>query len=116
MIMPMRSQPDGVHRVRRGEDRPPREYDVFVDGDQAGWVERCEGGAWRAYRHGQWPQKFDGPAGAYLAAAQWLAGVHRAAKATDEPVTVSEGSAVRVLDPVVADPFRGDPFADPLVP
>jgi hypothetical protein len=62
-----------------------------------------------------WPQKFEG-SGAYLAGVAWLAEEHRAAKKTAEPVTVSEGSEVQVLAPVVADPFSGDPFADPLAP
>ncbi len=117
--MPMRRQPDGVHRVRRDEDKPPREYDIFVDDERAGHVERCENSgmnsAWRAYRDGEWPQKFE-HSGAYLAAVQWLADVHRAAKLTDEPVTAAEAAGVQVLSPVAADPFRGDPFADPLAP
>lgn len=115
--MPMRSQPDGVRRTRRGDDRPPREYDIFVDGDLAGYVERLESSgrdhAWRAYREGEWPQKF-GRHGAYLAAVQWLADVHRAAKAVSEQATAAEGAGVQVLTPVAADPFRLDPFADPL--
>ena len=58
---------------------------------------------------------FERPGG-YLAAAGWLAAEHRAARATTEPVTAAEGASVRVLSPAVLDPFRGDPFADPLAP
>jgi hypothetical protein len=111
--MPMRSQPDGVRRVPRDGTRPPREYAIFVDGEPAGHVERLAEGGWRGYRDGEWPRKFPGR-GAYLAAVEWMAEAHRAARKTTEPVTVAEASAVRVLDPAVADPFRGDPFADPL--
>ena len=116
--MPMRSQPDGVRRTRRGDDKPPREYDIFVDGDLAGHVERLEKSgmnySWRVYRDGEWPRKFGPGGGAYLAAVRWLADMHRAAKATNEPVSAAEGAGVQVLSPVAADPFRGDPFADPL--
>jgi hypothetical protein len=112
--MPMRNQPDGVHRARRGTETPPREYDIFVDGEPAGIMERLKHqGSWRARRDGEWPRKFDGN-GAYLDGVRWLAGVHRAAKQTDEPVVIAEGSEIEVLSPLVADPFRGDSFADPL--
>jgi len=115
----MRKQPDGVRRIRRGEGRPPREYDIFVDAERAGHVERCEGSgpayAWRAYRDGEWPQKFE-HSGAYLAAVQWLADAHRAAKATSEQAVAAEASGIRVLSPVAADPFRGNLWADPLAP
>jgi hypothetical protein len=115
--MPMRNQPDGVRRTRRGTDTPPREYDIIVDGERAdGFMERLRNpaGAWRAYYKGDW-RKFERP-GAFLQGAEWIAGLHRAAKATTELVTVAEGAAVQVLAPAVADPFRGDPFADPLAP
>jgi hypothetical protein len=111
--MPMRNQPDGVHRVARGDERPPREYEIFVDGEPAGVMERLPGGAWRGRRDGTWPQKFP-PRGAYLAGVEWIAGLHRAAKQTDEPVTASERSSVEEASPVLADPFRDDSFADPL--
>ncbi len=115
--MPMRNQPDGVHRVPRGAERPPREYDIIVDGERAdGFMERLRNpsAAWRAYYRGDW-RKFETP-GAFLKGAEWIAVQHRAAKATTEPVTAAEGSAVQVLAGAVADPFRGDPFADPLAP
>lgn len=115
--MPMRDQPAGVHRVRR--DSPDRSYDIFVDGECAGWVEilpkyRCraypEGGVWRT---------FERPA-SYLQAVEWMADGHRAAKKTreltDEPVTAAEGSSVQKLPPRLADPFRGEEWADPLAP
>jgi WhiB family transcriptional regulator, redox-sensing transcriptional regulator len=118
-LMPMQRQPDGVHRARRGTDRPPREYDIIVDGEIAGHVERLDparpASPWRVYRDGEWPRKFEG-SGAYLEAVRWLAAVHRAAKQTAEPVTAAEGASVQVLAPVVSDPFSGDPFADPLAP
>ena len=110
--MPMRSQPAGVRRVPRGDDRPPQAYDIEVDGEPAGWVERLPDG-WRSYPNGSWPVKFPGR-GAYLAAVEQMAEEHRAAKRTAEPVTAAEGSSVEVLAPVVADPFKGDSFADPL--
>ena len=69
--MAMRSQPEGVRRTRRGTDTPPREYDVFVDEELAGHVERLPGtkagSAWRVYRDGEWPRKFE-RGGGYLAA------------------------------------------------
>jgi hypothetical protein len=111
--MPMRSQPDGVHRKPRGTERPPREYDIYVDGEYAGVMERLPSGEWRARRDGTWPKKF-GRRDGYLTGVEWLAEVHRAAKRTAEPVTVSEGSEIEVLSPVVADPFRGEAWADPL--
>lgn len=115
--MPMRDQPVGVHRVRRDDSRPALAYDIYVDGEKAGWVERLRpgkpDGAWRAYLGNQWPRRFPRPAG-YLDAVEWMAVQHRAAKATAEPVTVAESGSVEVLPPVVADPFRGDQFADPL--
>lgn len=113
--MPMRKQPAGVHRVPRGDARPPQAYDIFVDGEHAGWVERLEDG-WRSYT-GQWPVKFPGR-GAYLAAVDAMAAAHRAEKAaqakTSDPARAAEASSVEVLSRVAADPFRDDPFADPL--
>ena len=120
--MPMRDQPVGVHRVRRegfspGAGQPVNAYDIYVDGEFSGWVERLRPGkpdsAWRAYLGNLWPRKFLRPGG-YLAAVEWMSEAHRAAKATAEPVTVAESGSVEVLSPVVADPFRGDQFADPL--
>ena len=111
--MPMRNQPDGVHRVPRGDARPPDSYHISVDGDYAGWMERLDRGAWRAYRAGLWPKAFKAP-GAYLAGVEWLAGLHRAAAATSELVKAAEDAQVQELSPAVADPFRGDQFADPL--
>lgn len=117
--MPMREQPDGVHRKARGDDRPASAYDVYVDGQYAGWAERLrphkQDSEWRFYRAGEWPRTFGRPGG-YLAGVGWLAGVHRAARSRDEPVTATEDAGVRVLSPVVSDPFRGEPFADPLAP
>lgn len=112
--MPMRSQPDGVRRVPRGDVRPPQAYDIEVDGEHAGWVERLPDG-WRAYRPGGWPVKFPGR-GAYLAAVEQMAEQHRAAKRTAESVTAAEAALVEKLPPAVADPFRGEAFADPLAP
>ena len=116
--MPMREQPVGVHRTPRGYGKPALAYDILVDGQYAGWVERLNPGKpdsnWRAYPvGGAWPRKFSRPGG-YLASIDWLLGLHHAAKATTDPVTAAEGAGVRVLSPAVADPFRGDPFADPL--
>jgi hypothetical protein len=111
--MPMRDQPEGVRRLRRGSDKPPREYGIEVDGELAGRMERLPKGEWRAYRDGEWPRKFGGAA-AFLAGAGWIAAVHRAARSTSEPVTVTERAEVQEVPPAVADPFRGDPFADPL--
>lgn len=114
--MPMRDQPEGVHRVRRGTERPAREYDIVVDGDQAGVMERLPHGEWRARRDGHWPQKFGRP-GAYLAGVGWITDLHRKAKAAavaaPEPEPDSRPpSGMSRADP--ADPFWGDPFADPL--
>lgn len=119
--MPMRDQPEGVNRVRRGTERPAKAYDIMVDGEYAGWVERLEQGVWRAYREGSWPRKFPRPGG-FLAAAKWITELHRAARKTTEPVTAAESAEVRQLPRSVADPFGsnpidpfwGDPFADPL--
>lgn len=117
--MPMRDQPKGVHRRRRGTDKPPREYDIYVDDEPAGVAERLANqGVWRMRPAGPtWPKKFTGN-GAYLEGVAWLADLHRAAKKsaelTREPVVIAEGAQVQVLSPVVADPFKGDPFADPL--
>jgi hypothetical protein len=117
--MPMREQPVGVRRRRRGDSVPALAYSILVDGEYAGWVERLHpgkpGSAWRAYRDGVWPRTFARGAG-YLEAVEYLTAAHRAAKLTAEPVTAAEGASVRVLSPVTADPFRGDPFADPLAP
>jgi hypothetical protein len=117
--MPMREQPLGVHRVRRGDTHPALAYDIRVDGEYAGWVERMNpgrpGSAWRAYQGDLWPRVFPRPGG-YLAAVEWLVAQYRAARATAEPVTVAESGSVTVLPAVVADPFRGEPFADPLAP
>jgi len=118
--MPMQEQPDGVYRARRGDDRPAKAYDIYLDGVHIGWMERLhparKGSAWRAYPDGQaWPRKFDRPGG-FLAGVTWMVDEHRAARATAEPVTAAEGASVQVLSPVVADPFRGDQFADPLAP
>jgi hypothetical protein len=117
--MPMREQPLGVRRVRRDDCRPANAYDIHVDGQYAGWVERVhhgkQGSSWRAYRADTWPRVFARPGG-YLAAVEWLTEAHRAARATAEPVRATEGASVQVLSPAVADPFRGDPFADPLAP
>lgn len=117
--MPMREQPLSVRRVRRDDARPANAYDIHVDGEYAGWVERVhpgrQGSSWRAYRADTWPRVFARPGG-FLAAVEWLEAEHRAAKATAEPVTVAERGSVKVLSPAVADPFRGDPFADPLAP
>jgi hypothetical protein len=113
--MPMRNHPDGVRRARRGTDTPPREYDIIVDGERAdGFMERLRNPscAWRAYYKGDW-QRFV-PPGAFLQCAEWIASRHRAAKQVNEPVTVAEGSEVRALAAAVADPFKGDLFADPL--
>lgn len=115
--MPMRDQPEGVHRKRRGEDMPAREYDIFVDGELAGWAERLGHGDWRFYRDGIFPRKFTRAEGAYLAGVEWLAGVHRGARKTAEhAAAAAEAGEVRTapLPPAVSDPFRGDPFADPL--
>jgi hypothetical protein len=119
--MPMRDMPAGVHRVPRGEDSPPREYDIIVDGARAGWMERlAKQGLWRAYPDGlqEMPRKFGPRGGAFIAGAAWIADLARAARKTAEPVTAAEHAAVlRVpLSPVAEDPFRGDPWADPLVP
>jgi hypothetical protein len=118
--MAMQEQPVGVYHTARGDERPPAGYDIYVDGEYAGWVERLhkhrKGSAWRAYLEGQaWPRKFDRPGG-YLAAVEWMAEQRRAAKARSEPVTATETASVRVLSPVVSDPFRAEPFADPLAP
>lgn len=116
--MPMRRQPMGVHRFPRGDARPPQAYDIEVDGEHVGWVERLDDG-WRSYRDGAWPRKFPGR-GAYLAAVEQMAEQHRAAKRTadltSESVAAAEAAFVEKLPPAVADPFRGDRFADPLAP
>lgn len=112
--MPMRNQPPGVHRARRGTERPPREYDIIVDGEPAAIAERLKSqGEWRFRRDGVWPATFKGP-DAFLRGMDWTAELHRAAKRTAEPATATEDAAVSVLSPVVADPFRDDSFADPL--
>jgi hypothetical protein len=109
----MRDQPAGVRRVRRGEERPAKEYGFEVDGELAdGFAERLPRGAWRGYFRGDW-RKFDAP-GAFLSAMEWVAGQHRAAKVTAEPVTAAEAAQVRPVSPEVADPFQGNAFADPL--
>lgn len=116
----MREQPDGVRRVRRGDGDPAPAYDIYVDDGHAGWVERVRpgrvGSSWRAYPDGgPWPKMFGRPA-AYLAAVEWLVELHRAAQAKAEQVESVESGSVAVLAPVVADPFGGEPFADPLAP
>ena len=118
--MPMRDQPEGVHRKPRGEQRPPREYDITVDGEPAGIMERVKSQkTWKARRDGAWPQTFTGRA-AYLDGVAWLAERHRAerktAELTTEPVTAAETAEVEKLPAYLADPFRGDVFADPLAP
>lgn len=116
----MREQPDGVRRVRRGDGDPAPAYDIYVDGDHAGWLERVRpgriGSAWRAYPDsGPWPKTFSRPA-AYLKAVDWMVEQHRAAKATAEQAEAAEAGSVSVLTPVVVDPFGGEAFADPLAP
>lgn len=116
--MPMRDQPEGVHRKRRGTERPPREYAIYVDGEFAGVAEVVKRQKeWRLRRDGSWPRKFTGRS-AYLDGVSWLAAEHRAAKRvkelTSDPVAASEDAGVRKLTGVVADPFAGDPFSDPL--
>jgi len=112
--MVMRDLAPGVRRARRDDDRPPREYDLYVDGERAGWAERLPHGEWRFYysADGDW-RKFGRP-GAFAAGSQWLADLHRSALARNTQVTAMASAQVRVLDPVVADPFGADPFASPL--
>lgn len=116
--MPMRDQPEGVHRKPRGEQRPPREYDIFVDGEHAGIAEAVKRQKeWRFRRDGVWPRSFKGRS-AYLDGVTWLAAEHRAQRRTQEltsePVTAAEQGSVRPLTGVLADPFRGESWADPL--
>jgi hypothetical protein len=101
----MRDQPKGVSRKPRGDDHPPREYDVYVDGERAGWAERLPHGKWRLYysADGDW-QTFGHPL-AFATGAQWLADLHRAARGRNAAVTVTGDAEVRALAPAVADPF-----------
>jgi len=119
----MIDMPAGTHRVRRGDVRPPAEYDLWVDGERAGWAERLVHGQWRFYysADGDWA-KFGRP-GAFAQGTQWLADLHRSAQARNTQVTATAAADVHVitepfeLSPLVADPFstfRDDPFADPL--
>lgn len=116
--MPMRDQPEGVHRKPRGDERPPREYDITVDGEFAGIAERVKSQKeWRFRRDGLWPKPFRGRS-AYLDGLWWLTETHRAEKKAreqvSEPVTAAEDASVRRLTGVAADPFRGEAWADPL--
>lgn len=110
----MRDLVPGVSRKRRGDERPPREYDLYVDGERAGWAERLTHGKWRFYYSavGDWAT-FARP-GAFAAGEQWLADLHRSARARNTQVSVVVTAEVReVMDPVVASPFGADLFADP---
>lgn len=110
----MTDQVPGVRRVRRGDERPPREYDLHVDGERAGWAERLRHGQWRFYYSADGDWRTFGRPGAFAQGEQWLADLHRSAQARNTQVTAVADAEVRVLDPVVANPFAGDLFADPL--
>lgn len=110
----MRDLAPGVNRKRRGDERPPREYDLIVDGERAGWAERLKHGQWRFYYSADGDWRTFGRPGAFAAGSQWLADLHRSARDRNTQVTAVADAEVHVLDPIVANPFGGDPFADPL--